>query len=421
MGNFVKSVSTGVQDIAAHPTDVGKHWDDFSNAWSAEGQDMGVSGAPSADMGAAGTGGAGVMMPTTMGQANTQYGNVQQGLQQQQNFLNAIQAQNGLANQSSVYNQMQGVANGTGPNPAQAQLAQATGANTANQAALMASQRGAGANSGMLARQAAMVGAGNQQQAAGQAATLQAQQSLNALGQMGGLATNQANQQANATNAYTNASLGSQGNVLGGIAAQNNANVGLTTNANTNRTSLANTNAAQQGNMFGNVLGAVGSVFAMAEGGEVNQGTTQLQQSQGPANGGPSSSIGKFFAGDSAPIAAQAGVSTQPAEKKGLLSGLFAKGGQVPALVSPGEKVLTPKDVSKVSKGASPMAIGKEVPGKAKVGGAKNDYANDTVPASLPAGGIVLPRSVTQAKDAPEKARAFVAAILKKQAHKKGK
>jgi hypothetical protein len=78
-------------------------------------------------------------------------------------------------------------------------LSQATGANTANQAALMAGQRGSGANAGLMARQAAQQGAANQQNSAGQAATMQANQSLNALNSMGSLATSQANQQANAT------------------------------------------------------------------------------------------------------------------------------------------------------------------------------------------------------------------------------
>jgi len=69
----------------------------------------------------------------------------------------------------------------------------------------------------MIQRNAANQGANIQQQSAGQAATLQANQSLNALNSMGQLATNQANQQANATSAYTNAAQGEQGQILGAI------------------------------------------------------------------------------------------------------------------------------------------------------------------------------------------------------------
>jgi hypothetical protein len=92
----------------------------------------------------------------------------------------------------------------------------------------------------------------------------------------------------------------------------------------------------------------------------------------------------------------------------------MAQGGKVPALVSPGEKYLDPKDVQKVARGANPMKVAETIPGKPVVGGAKNSYANDTVEKNLDEGGVVLPRSVTQSKDADSKARAFVAAILAK-------
>lgn len=116
----------------------------------------------------------------------------QQGLTNQLASANGVGTQNsaisglqGVAGQqASTAAQLQGIANGTGPNPALAQLNQATGQNVSNQAALMAGQRGAGANVGLLARQAAQQGASTQQQAVGQAAILQANQSLGALGQM---------------------------------------------------------------------------------------------------------------------------------------------------------------------------------------------------------------------------------------------
>lgn len=99
-----------------------------------------------------------------------------------QNLSGALSAQQGLAaQQQALASQYQDVASGTGYNPAMAQLNQATGQNIANQAALMAGQRGAGANVGLIARQAAQQGAATQQQAVGQGATMQAQQSLGAL------------------------------------------------------------------------------------------------------------------------------------------------------------------------------------------------------------------------------------------------
>jgi hypothetical protein len=64
-------------------------------------------------------------------------------------------------------------------------------------------------------------------------------------------------------------------------------------------------------------------------------------------------------------------------------------------------------------------AKGKKVPGEAKVKG--DSLKNDTVPAMLSPGEIVLPRHVTQAPDAPQRAAAFVQAIQAKQGLKRGK
>lgn len=263
---------------------------------------------------------ANILNPTTVDQANTAYTGAQNSLAQQQAFLQATQAQNGLQNQSNVYNQLQGVVNGTGPNPAQAQLAQATGANVANQAALMAGQRGSSANTGLIARQAAQQGAQTQQQSAGQAATLQAQQSLNALSSAGSMANTQANQQQSATNAVTSAQQGEQNAVLNGIAQQNNANVGMQSNVNSANAGLASSTMSGQQNLIGNIAGSAGSAFGMAQGGKVPQpmaqgsyvqspdltndqwnavppppSATPADASQSADSKGPKSSVGKFF------------------------------------------------------------------------------------------------------------------------------
>lgn len=383
---------------------------------------------------------------------------VNQGLNQQQAFLQAVQAQNGLQNQSNVYNQLQGVTNGTGPNPAQAQLAQATGANTANQAALMAGQRGAGANVGLIARQAAMQGGANQQNAAGQAATLQAQQSLNALGQMGGLATNQANQQANATGAYTNATQAALGQTLGAIGAQNQA-------ANTSMASQNAANAGIAGQVVGSQAGLVGGIanagasalgaIAGAQGGKVEnlpqmyaQGSTDIVPTTGATTSGPSSILGKTMAGyndaqvdpDSQSASYQGGYKTGEAMGNALSSigksmfsaaptggggggmgnKMMASGGKVPALVSPGEQYIPPQDIPKVKAGADPLSTGERIPGKPQYPG--NDYRNDTVKKTLQSGGLVIPNKVMQSKDPHKAAAKFVAAHLKSQSlnHKKG-
>jgi hypothetical protein len=90
-----------------------------------------------------------------------------------------------------------------------------------------------------------------------------------------------------------------------------------------------------------------------------------------------------------------------------------AKGGKVPAMVSPGEVYLSPEKAKAAKQGKiNPLQAGEKIPGKPKVGGAKNDYANDTVPKTLEEGGLVLPRSVTQSKNPEWAAHAFVRAHM---------
>lgn len=249
-----------------------------------------------------------IVQASTVGQANDAYGLAQGGIRSYQDLLSNLQAQNGLQNQSTVFNQLQGVANGTGPNPAQAMLNQSTGANVANQAALMAGQRGSNANVGLLARQAAQQGAGIQQNAAGQAATMQANQSLNALNNMGGLATNQANQLTNATQGYNNTVQGEQANILGGIAAQNQATVGSQGSVNSANSNIASGVAKGQSDLLGGILGGAASgakamagggmvpdnVPQYADGGTTNVGSTPLQT---PQSSGPKSKVGQFLSG----------------------------------------------------------------------------------------------------------------------------
>lgn len=116
---------------------------------------------------------------------------------------------------------------------------------------------------------------------------------------------------------------------------------------------------------------------------------------------GPQSQIGRFL---------QSGGTDVPPTP-------FAKGGAVPnSLVSPGERYLSPKAVKEVEQGKkSPMKAGEKIPGRAKVGGAVNSYANDFVPKTLQEGGIVLPRSVTKSKDPAREAHKFVKALLARQ------
>ena len=318
-------------------------------------------------------GGPSVASPVNGGQLANAQNQANNGLGNQQNFATSLGAQNSIGNQSSVFNQLQGVANGTGPNPAQAMLNQATGQNVANQASLAAGQRGAAGNVGLMSRQAAQQGSNAQQQAAGQGATMQANQSLNALGQMGGIANNQVTNQQNALNSAAQNATQLQQNVLGAQGAANSANAGIQSNQETAGAGLL----GGLGNAAGSALHLGSSLFA-----------------QGGPVGSPMSSFGQ------------------------LLANGYAQGGQVPVRLSPGEIKLTPQQVKQVQAGADPMKVGGVVPGKPKVGGAKNSYANDTYSTTAQPGSIIVPRSETQSKNPSRNSKAFVDATLAKKGKK---
>lgn len=252
-------------------------------------------------------------------------GNEQAGLQGLQGLVGQ---QQGLASQ------YQDLAAGRGPNPAQAQLAQNTAANVAQTGALMAGQRGAGANVGLLARQAGQQGAQTQQQAAGQAATLQAQQQLagmqglaqqqQAIGQtqqaIAGIGSNQIGQQMGQFTNNANLSTQQIGQLLaayqqaGNMALGNQSNVyGLQSNINTTQAGIAAGNQKAQAGLIGGVLGSVGagsnalsSTGSYAEGGKVkkmaqggNAPPPQVQMPNAPVGTqpqqGPQSSFGQFL------------------------------------------------------------------------------------------------------------------------------
>ncbi len=298
---------------------------------------------------------------------------VQSGLGQQQSFLNALQGQNGIGNQSQVFAQQQALANqlqqqsmGQGPNPAQQMLANATGQNVAQQAALMGSQRGAGANAGLMARQASQQGAGIQQQGAGQAALMGAQQQIAAQQQlqnqqqmMAGLAGQQVGQQGNALNSLNQFQQGNQGQMLNAAGNLNSANVSQTNNSNTIQGQLQGQQAKQGGQLLGGLMGAAGAAFPMY---------TMAAKGLGAMAGAQ-----KAF--DGGEILNKGG---QPHQHYHEYLSNFEAGGAV------GGQALV--------KGDSPK--------------------NDVVPAMLSPKEIVLPRSITMDKNAPDKAREFVMAIM---------
>jgi hypothetical protein len=346
------------------------------------------------------------------------------------NALNANgTTQNILAQQQGLSNQLQGVANGTGPNPAMAALNQQTGANVANQAALMAGQRGAGSNVGLMAREAAQQGAATQQQAVGQAATQQSQQQLNALGAIGQQQQNMANTNINQQNANTSLfGTGASAN-----NAQNNTNVsnfGMAQGINS-QVAQANTNAV--GQTESGLLGGVGSVLGalLNKGGEVGyDGGGLIAAPTPPAEpDAPKVDLPKIEANP--PSSGSKGSGSSGGMGGGLssLASAFAQGGavhpshpdyfhkyfseggmsgkSVDAVVSPKEVYLNPHQVKEVvERGADPMKIGHHFAGKDKV--SRDSLKNDVIKTKLEEGGVVLPIHITTHKDASHRGRKFV-------------
>jgi hypothetical protein len=193
---------------------------------------------------------------------------------QQLAFVNAINAQGGLgmSGQSFLSDQLRAQAMGEGPNIAQNMLNEQTRANAAQQAAMMASQRGTQSNPALLARQAAMQGANIQQQAAGQGATMRANQQLAAQQQLGALAGQQIGQQQEGLGALNQAALNRQ-NALLGAQANQQATQGKT----------AQQKIAGQFGLMSAMAGSAGSAAqagagGMAMGGEVPQDYGYLKE-----------------------------------------------------------------------------------------------------------------------------------------------
>lgn len=302
----------------------------------------------------------------------------QQGISQaQQDFMNALttNANSAATGTNALTGQLQNQALGNGPNPALNQLNQATAQNQAATAAQIANSKGI--NPGLATRLAAQNGAATQQQAAGQAATLRAQQQLGAQGALGNLYGNQVNQAQQQQNLTGQQNLTQQQifqNALNNQNSQYLQGKGI-------ESGIAQQNAAANSALIGGLTGGLsnGTVAGNIGGG-------------GGGSGGDSGG------------------------KSGGLGGLFsflAEGGKVPtvnAMLSPGEMYLDPNKAKEVADGKAHPLSGKMIPGKAKVEG--NSLVNDTVHAKLKPGGIVVPRDKMNSNDPAKNAKDFVQAIL---------
>lgn len=349
----------------------------------------------------------GLLSPVSAGQANQGTSNAfaqQQLLQALQGKINT-QVPGAVAAQDQLSGQLQGMALGQGPNPAQAMLNQQTGANVANQSALMAGQRGAGANVGLMARQAAQQGAATQQQAVGQGAVMQANQQIAAMDALRALTGQQLTQAQGGSQNMANSAQAYQQNLLNAANTQNANQISMQSNINSANAGMAGQQMQNQPGLLGGlanaagavgktVLGGVGSLFggsgpAKAGAAPVGPGgkMSGAAMAQGGAVAGPQSSIGRRLVG--APV--------------------MNSGGLVDVVVSPGEKIVSPQEAKKAAQGGKPKMA--TVPGRAEVKG--DSLKNDKVQTKLPAGTVVVKRS--RANNDPE---GFIREVLSKRGKK---
>lgn len=394
---------------------------------------LGVSG------GAGGTGfaapsAAPIVTAVTQPQIQNAYAGVQGSMGGQDALLQALQAQQGIQNQSNVYNQMQDVAAGRGPNPAQAMLNQATGANVANQAAMMAGQRGASSNVGLMARQAANQGSNIQQQAAGQAATMQANQSLNAMNAAGNMASQQVGNQIGQTNANVQAQQSAQNALLNAQSGYNNAVTGSQSSVNAGNTSMANTQMAGATNLIGGAMNSgakmMGGMMMGAEGGAVPHMDMGGEPSAYPGV----SKFGQFVMTGAPPPPPIMAAAIQPGDTSkaaGDQSGGYEatkpdkamETGAPMSYAGPDIEEATPQagmepgEMLAAKGGMADFRTGGKVFAKnqsQKAQKSGNSYSNDKIPAVLSEHEIVIPRNVTMGKDPVNGAAQFVAKVLAK-------
>lgn len=281
---------------------------------------------------------------------------------------------------------LQSQMNGQGPNLANALLQQATGQNVANQAALMAGQRGASGNVGLIARQAANVGSNAQMQEAGQASVNRMQQQLQAQQQLGGVLGTQGQLGNQMYNTGVNAIQGQNAMITGSNlqASQGNANI-------------AGQNASQFGNIAGGILNAGGNLLSkIPMGGGIAKGAF--------AGADPMQGAQKMFAAD--------GGEVPSVQQPGFIS-KFLSGTHGTQMLAQGGSVLPFSPVNLVQGGP----VQAQAPQQQAV--AQGDsLKNDKIPAMVSEGEIVLPRSITMHPDAPQMAAKFVMDIIAKRGAK---
>ncbi len=201
--------------------------------------------------------------------------------QQAQGFGNLAESYGAQKNFASMLSDA--AAGKGGPTLADQQIKDATARNNANAAGFAAGAKGLSPALG--ARQALMAQSGNNQQAAGQAATTRIQEQLAARAQLGNALQGQAGTAGGMTQAGQGAAA-----TGGGLANASNANlIGSRNAANTVNADVAKQNTGAINGAISGVMNAAGGAFGLAEGGVVPgepEGTQSDETSIALSHGG---------------------------------------------------------------------------------------------------------------------------------------
>jgi len=310
-----------------------------------------------------------------------------------------IDRQNQLYNQQQQLAQLlQQQATGQGgPAPEQLQYQMNINNQLAQQQGLMAGQRGL--NPALAAKMAGQQAAQAGQQTAAQSALLGQQRQLGAQANLGNMYGQMQTGNLTQQQLY-NQSLAER-NRIGANVAQGNQQTGaaLTGGIMKGIAGAAAAGAAAHGGLIGHY----------ADGGITNQGGPQSLLGQGlitPLNEASSpssleSDLASFGSGKS-----KLGMSPKSTMPLGEPTPMA--GEPIQAVSASGLPVM-----NAFSGAYLDYRSGGGIPGKAKVKG--DSYANDTVPIMVSPGEAVIPRTVMNSENAPDKAKDFVAALL---AHK---
>lgn len=317
--------------------------------------------------------------------------------------------QNTQGQLNNTANQLQGIASGAGPNPAQIQLQQGTNRAIQQNTGMLASQKGI--SPALAQRLAAQNAAQMSQMAAGQGAALGAQQQMNAI------------------NGLSSQALGNQNILQNALASWNNNQVGMQSNLNNTNAQVTSANSAQRGQMMGGLMQGAGAglVALAAQGGEAcslprmadgGVATADWGFRSSPGDSGPSSFAGQYLNNSLQQGAGSlsTGLVNYASSMGGDGSDSGGAGAGPTGNDTPGSGVGSYTNQAATDKAIPFRRGGPVVPGKAAVKG--DSLKNDTVPAMLSPKEIVLPRSVTMHPNAPQKAAEFVAAVQAKNRRK---